>query len=783
VKPAALIIATLILTQLPIESATSLPIPPTTQQASPANQADSGLPAPEIVKRAAQAITVRVSTPNNGGSGAIIGRKGNSYLVLTNAHVVRRATKLDIQAPDGQSYQAKLVDGSFDAKTDLALLQFTSKSKYKLADLSAVAQSPLDPGRDIYSAGFPFDTKNIRITKGTVSQTTDIPFDDGTQVGYTTDKGEKVIRQGMSGGAIVDSQGLFIGINTIGIAPILPDYTYNDGSKPTSKLKAEYTRANWGIPVYNFLTRVKPDILYDYNLPKVEHQVTLTGYMAERSQEARKMTVRIENNATGSGVIVAKSGNTRDGFTYYVLTAKHVVEGNGKSQIITYDQDQHQEASTVVAKGVDLAVVRFNSKNDYSVAKLNQYSPNSDDLVFVGGFPERSRINSPLWQWQLNPGFVYSQEDGKLVAQNKLTFADKYDLLYSSNSYGGMSGGPVFDQSGSIIGIHGRGESENLNSAGISIQTFAGLLKELQVDPKLLSVMNKRPKELQAKDNKNVKDVMENIPKPEGIDENGERWLAYGTQLYRVRKEKEAVDAFKIAVVKGQVLSGNYRQALALAKVERYQAAADAIDKAIFIVNNNRKHSKKAYYYLWREQSFILDRSGKYAQALVAIDQAISGDSEDLILHLIKAVILVQTGNNQKAIKELNIVIKKSPEARAYAHRSLVRLLLGEKEEALKDSDISIKLNPNLLEGYIARGAVKSILSKKEEAIQDYTNAINLNPKYSEAYVARGVAKFSLGRREEAIHDTRTAAELFRQQGRMDLYQRAMDAIRQLQGV
>jgi S1-C subfamily serine protease len=492
-KPATIIIAAFLLAQLPIAPVTSLPTQPTTQQTPPANQADSGLPAPEIVKRAAQAITVRVSAPNNGGSGAIIGRKGNSYLVLTNAHVVRRAAKLDIQAPDGQSYSAKLVDGSFDAKTDLALLQFTSKSKYKLADLSAVAQSPLDPGRDIYSAGFPFDAKNIRITKGIVSQTTDIPFDDGTQVGYTTNKGEKGIRQGMSGGAIVDSQGLFIGINTIGIAPILPDYTYNDGSKPTSKLKAEYTRANWGIPVYNFLTRVKPDILYDYNLPKVEHQVTLTGYMAERSQKARKMTVRIENNDTGSGVIVAKSGNIRDGFTYYVLTAKHVVDGKDNSQIITYDQDRHQATSTVVAKGVDLAVVKFNSKNDYSVAKLNEYSPNDNDLVFVGGFPGRDKINSPLWQWQLNPGFVYSREQGKLETQNKLTFADKYDLLYSSSSYGGMSGGPVFDRQGNIIGIHGRGEGEDLQSAGISIQTFTGLLAELRVDPKLLGVIDTQP--------------------------------------------------------------------------------------------------------------------------------------------------------------------------------------------------------------------------------------------------------------------------------------------------
>jgi tetratricopeptide (TPR) repeat protein/S1-C subfamily serine protease len=759
VKPAALIIATLILTQLPIEPVTSLPIQPATQQAPPANQADSGLPAPEIVKRAAQAITVRVSAPNNGGSGAIIGRKGNSYLVLTNAHVVRRATKLDIQAPDGQSYQAKLVDGSFDEKTDLALLQFTSKSEYKLANLSSISGSSLDSGREIYSTGFPFDSKNIRITKGTVSQTTDIPFDDGTQVGYVTDKGEKGIRQGMSGGAIVDSQGLFIGINTIGIAPILPDYTYNDGSKPISKLKAEYTRANWGIPVYNFLARVKPDILYDYHLPKVEHQVTPTGYMAEQSQKARKMTVRIENNDTGSGVIVAKSGNARDGFTYYVLTAKHVVDGNGNSQIITYDQDRHQATSTVVAKGVDLAVVKFNSKNDYSLAKLNEYSPNDNDLVFVGGFPERTKINSPLWQWQLNPGFVYSREQGKLETQNKLTFADKYDLLYSSNSYGGMSGGPVFDLSGSIIGIHGRGESENLNSAGISIQTFTGLLKELQIDPKLLSIVDTRPKELSTEQVDNVKKAMENIPKPEGTDENGERWLAYGTQLYRLHKYAAAVDAFKIAISKGQALSGNYRLALALHRIGEYQAAADAIAKAIDLVKNNKANSENNYY-LWKSQCMIFTKSENYTQALTAIDRAIALDSQDLTSRNQKAVILSKLGNKQGAIDEYNIIINKQPDAYIYYNRGNTKFESGRKEEAIKDYTNAIALNPKLAVSYNNRGVAKSDLGRKEEAIQDYTNAIALNSKYTDAYNNRGNAKSDLGRKEEAIQDYTNAIAL-----------------------
>jgi S1-C subfamily serine protease len=458
---------------------------------------DGSLLTPQQVQQTAKNITVRISSENNGGSGVIIAKKGDSYLILTNAHVVRQSNSIAIQAPDGQKYQAKSIDGGFNSKYDLALLQFTSKTKYALANLKGIADSPIEPTRKIYSSGFPFDSRDLRITSGEVSQLTDIPFDDGTQIGYVTNKGEKGIRQGMSGGAIFDAQGNFLGINTIGIAPILPNYTYSDGSKPIPKLAAQYTRANWGIPVYNFLTHVKADILYGYdNLrqTKVEHQTTPTGYMAKLNDTARKKTVRIENSGgTGSGVIVAKEGNS-----YYVLTAKHVVQdedGNKPThqkytdgQIITYDQDLHPVTSTVVAELVDLAVIKFTSSSNYPVAKLGQYNTKDDDLAFVGGFPGRDKIKSPLWQWQLNPGFIFSQERGKLETQNGASFADGgYDLIYGSISYGGMSGGPVFDTAGNVIGIHGKAEGVDLSSLGISIKTFTGLAAKLQVAPSLLT--------------------------------------------------------------------------------------------------------------------------------------------------------------------------------------------------------------------------------------------------------------------------------------------------------
>jgi tetratricopeptide (TPR) repeat protein len=775
-------------------------------------QADlnEGILTPQQVRATAKNISVRITAENNGGSGVIIAKKGSNYLILTNAHVVRRATKIEIIAPDGQKYQAKPIDGGFDTKYDLALLQFTSQTKYTLANLSSIAGSAIEPSRTIYSAGFPFDSKDLRITSGQISQLSDIPFDDGTQIGYTTNQGEKGIRQGMSGGAIFDAQGNFLGINTVGIAPILPNYTYNDGSKPIPKLKALYARANWGIPVYNFLTHVKPDILYGYeNLPKVEHQVTPTGYLAKLNIKARQMTVRIENSGgNGSGVIVAKQGNS-----YYVLTAKHVLQDPetkqkySDGQIITYDQDRRNLTSIIVAEGVDLAIVKFESNNNYPLAQLGEYNQNDDDLVFVGGFPGRLNIASPLWQWQLNPGFIHDRERGKVETQTNQSFSDGYDLIYSSISYGGMSGGPIFDTAGNVVGIHGRAESINLHSLGISIQTFIGLSDKLDVNPNLLKIVKTSPVELSLADRKNAISTMENIPAPQ-TGENGERWLAYGNRLYRSERFDRAIVAFDTAIAKNQLLLGNYGKALSLLRSGKSRLAEGAISKAIIAVPINERSK---YYYFWKTQNIILRSQQKYDAAIQSIDTAIKLEPNDLTLLNEKASIFSFQGQYPKAIAIYDEIIRRQPESYAYYNRGLAKSNLGRDRDAIVDYDRAIVLNPKLTDAYTNRGVskahsgnkqaaitdydlalalnskdiviyynrgvAKSDLGNKQGAIADYDRAIALAPKYAKAYGNRGVAKYELGNKQGAIADLRRAAELFRQQGRSDDYQKAIGLI------
>jgi S1-C subfamily serine protease len=176
----------------------------------------------------------------------------------------------------------------------------------------------------------------------------------------------------MSGGPILDAKGNLVGINSTYGYPIQPVYTYADGTKAPPDKVAEYRQVNWGVPIYNLLTRLNPDILYGYKqLPKLHRTVTPSGYMAELDRKARLVTVRIEYSKkgpqNGSGVIVAREGNN-----YYVLTAEHVAKNTQDLRVITHDQRIYKISPSEIktSGGTDLAVVKFTSTQPYQVATL-----------------------------------------------------------------------------------------------------------------------------------------------------------------------------------------------------------------------------------------------------------------------------------------------------------------------------------------------------------------------------------------------------------------------------
>jgi tetratricopeptide (TPR) repeat protein/S1-C subfamily serine protease len=716
-------------------------------------------------------ITVRIQVGQSGGSGVLIGKKANTYLVLTNAHVIREQAGISIQAPDGQKYTAQRVKNTQVGNFDLALLEFTSPRAYQLAGFKNFdnRDAVLNEGRELYAAGFPYDATALRLVTGTISQLPQEAFANGTQIGYVT-KGD--IKQGMSGGPILDSFGNLVGINSTLANPIQPIYTYADGSKAPKDKIAEYRQANWSVPIYNLLTRLNPDILYGYkNLPKPQQIITPTGYMAQLDRQARLVTVRIENaGGNGSGVIVARDGNN-----YYVLTAEHVLAERKNKQlystgkITTQDQREYTISPSDIkrAAGTDLAVVKFTSTQPYQVATLGNYIVSDNSLVFSGGWPARERINSQQWQLQLNPGRISDKQQGEFGSQDKNSFSQAYDLLHSSITYGGMSGGPIIDSLGRVIGIHGKGEGYKAssdssgtvlgNSVGISTQTFLSFAQQLSVNQRSLKVETNIPVALDGEKLASINRVRTNIPIPNNAS-SAEQWVEYGNQLYRLGKYPQAVSAFDRAIIlQPRSLDGYYGKGLVLGNTNDTSATLVAFDKAIALVPTG---SQSKFYYLWKYRSIVLRELGDLNGALVAILEAIRLEPEDVISVNEKAGLLSKLGDKKGSLVIYDQIIAKGEKAWTYTNRGNVKSDLGDKKGALTDHDVAIRINPQFVEAYVNRGRTKLELGDKKGAIADFNIAIRINPKFAGAYINLAVVKLELGDKKGAIADFDTAIRI-----------------------
>ncbi|MDT8389798.1 MAG: trypsin-like peptidase domain-containing protein [Lentisphaeria bacterium] len=141
------------------------------------------------------------------GSGVVIDSRG---LVITNYHVVRRASNIDLRFLDKETVKARLV--AHDAGNDLALLQFFPDEKSIPVKAVPVAR-PDDVylGETVVAVGNPFGLGHS-VTTGVLSavdrriEEGDIVFDDILQT-------DAAINPGNSGGPLINLDGELIGLN------------------------------------------------------------------------------------------------------------------------------------------------------------------------------------------------------------------------------------------------------------------------------------------------------------------------------------------------------------------------------------------------------------------------------------------------------------------------------------------------------------------------------------------------------------------------------------------
>ena len=146
--------------------------------------------------------------PSGTGSGVIYDRTGNTYFVLTNAHVIQNTDSILLTLHDGTEISEGVRLVGADSKRDIAVLRFNSREPLAVATLGD--SDALQVGDQVLAVGSPFGFQST-VTSGIISavhrEQRQNPWAEYIQT-------DASINPGNSGGSLVALDGSVVAINT-----------------------------------------------------------------------------------------------------------------------------------------------------------------------------------------------------------------------------------------------------------------------------------------------------------------------------------------------------------------------------------------------------------------------------------------------------------------------------------------------------------------------------------------------------------------------------------------
>ena len=663
----------------------------------------------------AKSITVKILTKNGSASGTLIAKNGNNYTILTNDHVMNPGESYRIQAPDGKIYPANVIKEKPASlkNQDVALFQFQSTVEYTIATLGTSA--PIAVEQKIVAAGFVYDNAQLVFTEGQISLLPDKSFQRGYRIGYNNK-----IQPGMSGGPILNYQGEVIGINAVHAYPISDKiYTYIDNSKPSAAERQQMRQYSWGLPIYS-VAKIIPEFV-----AKSPRKIDNSGLRAKKGliqnidQIAQEITVLIPNanpEDMGSGVIIAQKGNI-----YYVLTADHVIWNRDEKKLkdkleIVAPDNQRYAINISNAKrmpGVDLAVVQFTSNQKYQVATLANYSLNyslntKGQKVFVSGFPGNKQQNKNKPHRILTAG---------ILSQPELIRLNTYVSFNNQSSIIPVQIQTVLSDGYDLL-------YSNITKGGMS----GGAVLDTQ--GRLIGIHGRVEGEI-------------------SLDFDGEINLGSSSGI--------PIRTFLNLVEQAGIDSDLKVETTAPATLKKSEE--DVISEYLLPLDQVSKNSDDEIS--WLNYANQLWRSQKYAEAIKAVDKAISKKPDFYQAWYFKGVIFFSEKKDTEAITAFDKALKINPDfAQAWKLRGRVLGLLDKYSEALTSFNQAIALSPNQFDLYYWRGLSLALLKRFPESIEAYNQAIKFYPLFKFAYAVRGSSYLNLQKYQQAIDDFNQAIQL-----------------------
>lgn len=189
----------------------------------------------------------------------------------------------------------------------------------------------------------------------------------------------------------------------------------------------------WGITCCG--ARAERLYINDKKAPENRHDLeVIQKALAEALPKARAATVCIDlGEGAGSGVIVSPDG--------LILTAAHVTGGTGKELTVVMEDGRRVKAESLgLVASCDSAMVKITEQGTWPCVKVDR-----DDSMKVGD-----------WVFALGHSGGFDKDRGSVVRIGRLVRMAETTVQSDCTLIGGDSGGPLFDLSGQLIGIHSR---------------------------------------------------------------------------------------------------------------------------------------------------------------------------------------------------------------------------------------------------------------------------------------------------------------------------------------
>jgi tetratricopeptide (TPR) repeat protein len=157
----------------------------------------------------------------------------------------------------------------------------------------------------------------------------------------------------------------------------------------------------------------------------------------------------------------------------------------------------------------------------------------------------------------------------------------------------------------------------------------------------------------------------------------------------------------------------------------------------------------------------VLAGLGQDEKAIADAAKAVDLRPDDPQARLVYGELLIKARQYSRAVEAFTAALTvKAPPARALVGRATAKARLGDMTGAKNDAEDALEKDSKNARVYDALGAMRLRARDYEQAVRDLNQALSLEPDDAAALVLRGLAYGSLGRSAPSLDDLRRATEL-----------------------